>query len=174
MTAEGIAYFHTVRGLALPDFPGLFKKSSFKMADSQRIVRVKTRTKAFFFEEILINIPSENLPKLSKDPELLSCPEAKLKEPKLSRKCKRFFNERLVRTKDNYKFYTAKDPLFNSTGFCKVEDHCRQEHRCDCVFTDVETGYITRRQKTCLFSSYLLVIESSRKHYFNWVLEIYK
>ena len=54
------------RGLALSDFPGLFKKSSFKMADSQRIVRVKTRTKAFFFEEILINIPSENLPKLSK------------------------------------------------------------------------------------------------------------
>ena len=53
-------------GLALPDFPGLSKKSSFKMADSQRIVRVKTRTKAFFFEEILINIPSENLPKLSK------------------------------------------------------------------------------------------------------------
>ena len=44
-------------GLALPDFPGLFKKSIFKMADSQRIVRVKTRTKAFFFEEILINIP---------------------------------------------------------------------------------------------------------------------
>ena len=53
-------------GLALPDFPRLSKKSSFKMADSQRIVRVKTRTKAFFFEEILINIPSENLPKLSK------------------------------------------------------------------------------------------------------------
>ena len=37
------------------------------MADSQRIVRVKTRTKAFFFEEILINIPSENLSKLSKE-----------------------------------------------------------------------------------------------------------
>ena len=54
-------------GLALPDFPGLFKKSSFKMADSQRIVRVKTRTKAFFFEEILINIPEENMPKLSKE-----------------------------------------------------------------------------------------------------------
>ena len=53
--------------VALPDFPGLFKKSSFKMADSQRIVRVKTRTKAFFFEEILINNPSENLPKLSKE-----------------------------------------------------------------------------------------------------------
>ena len=53
-------------GLALPDFPGLFKKSSFKMADSQRIVRVKTPTKAFFFEETLINISSENLPELSK------------------------------------------------------------------------------------------------------------
>ena len=52
---------------ALPDFPGLFEKSSFKMADSQRLVRVKTRTKAFFFEEILINIPSKNLPKLSKE-----------------------------------------------------------------------------------------------------------
>ena len=37
------------------------------MADSQRIVRVKTRTNAFFFEETLINIPSENLPKLSKE-----------------------------------------------------------------------------------------------------------
>ena len=37
------------------------------MADSQRIVRVKTRTKAFFFEEILINNPSENVPKLTKE-----------------------------------------------------------------------------------------------------------
>ena len=32
-----------------------------------RIVGVKTRTKAFFFEEILINIPSENLSKRSKE-----------------------------------------------------------------------------------------------------------
>ena len=32
-----------------------------------RIVGVKTRTKAFFFEEILINIPSQNLSKLSKE-----------------------------------------------------------------------------------------------------------
>ena len=54
-------------GLALPDFPGHFKKSSFKMADSRRIVRVKTGTKAFFFEEILINNPSENLLKLTKE-----------------------------------------------------------------------------------------------------------
>ena len=33
------------------------------------------------------------------------------------------------------KFPTAKDPLFNSTRICKVEDHYRQEHRCDCVRT---------------------------------------
>ena len=65
-------------GLALPDFPGLFKKSIFKMADSQRIVRVKTRTKAFFFEEILINIPSENLPKLSKERMQYFCHALKL------------------------------------------------------------------------------------------------
>ena len=64
---NNMSNFTPCGGLALPDFPGLFKKSSFKMADSQRIVRVKTRTKAFFFEEILINIPSENLPKLSKE-----------------------------------------------------------------------------------------------------------
>ena len=37
------------------------------MADSQRIVRVKTRTIAFFIDETLINIPSENLPKVSKE-----------------------------------------------------------------------------------------------------------
>ena len=65
-------------GLALPDFPGLFKKSSFKMADSQRIVRVKTQTKAFFFEEILVNIPSENLPKLSKERMQYFCHALKL------------------------------------------------------------------------------------------------
>ena len=43
---------------------------------------------------------------------------------------------RSLERKDDYKFSTAKDPLFNSNGFCKVEDHCRQEHRCDCVCTD--------------------------------------
>ena len=46
------------------------------------------------------------------------------------------FDEQVARTKDDYKFSIAKDPLFNSTGFCKVEDHCRQEHRCDREFTD--------------------------------------
>ena len=96
--------------------------------------RVKTRTKAFFFEEVLIKNPSENLPKLSKARMQYFCHAVKLnvKEPTLSRKC--------ARTKDDYKFSTAKDPLFNSTGFSKVEDHCRQEHRCYYVFTDVETA----------------------------------
>ena len=41
-------------GLALSDFPGLLKSPVSKWP---RIVREKTRTKAFFFEEILINIP---------------------------------------------------------------------------------------------------------------------
>ena len=59
-------------------FPAFFKKSSFNMADSQRIVRVKTRTKAFFFEEILFNIPSENLPKLSKERMQYFCHALKL------------------------------------------------------------------------------------------------
>ena len=63
--AKALVNFVTRGGLALPDFPGLFKNSSFKMADSQ--CRVKARTKAFFLEEILINIPLENLPRLSKE-----------------------------------------------------------------------------------------------------------
>ena len=97
---EVLPNFIPREGLALPDFPGLFKKSSFKMADSQRIVRVKTRTKAFFFEEILINIPSENLPILSKERmQYFSCPEVKLKEPTLSRKCKQVFDEQVARKK---------------------------------------------------------------------------
>ena len=76
-----------------------------------------------------------------------------------------FDDSHAARTKDNYKFSSAKDPLFNSTGFCKVEDHCRQEH--DVIVylpIDIETVYITRVQKTYLSSSYL-VIDSSRKHY---------
>ena len=43
-----------------------------------RIVRVKTRTKTFFFEEILINNPSENLPKLSKERMQCFCHALKL------------------------------------------------------------------------------------------------
>ena len=112
------------------------------MADSQR-VRVKTRSKAFFFEEILIKNPSENLPKLSKQRMQYFCHALKLnfKEPTLSRKCKPLFDDsQVARTKDDYKFSTAKDPLFNSTGFCKVEDHCRQEHRCDCRKSEVRSG----------------------------------
>ena len=77
----------------------------------------------------------------------MSCPEAKLKDPTLSRKCKQLFDERVARTKDDYKFFTAKDPLFNSTGFCIVEDHCRQEHRCDCVRTDRNLSMLEQNLK---------------------------
>ena len=44
-------------------FPDFLKSPVSKW----RIVGVKTRTKAFFFEEILINIPTKNLSKLSKE-----------------------------------------------------------------------------------------------------------
>ena len=44
-------------------FPDFLKSPVSKW----RIVGVKTRTKEFFFEEILINIPSDNLSKLSKE-----------------------------------------------------------------------------------------------------------
>ena len=64
-------------GMAL-NFPGLFKSPVSKMADSRRIVRVKTRTKEFFFEEILINIPSDNLPILSKERTQYFCHALKL------------------------------------------------------------------------------------------------
>ena len=47
--AKALVNFIPRGGLALPDFPGLFKKSSFKMADSQRIVRVKTRNESILF-----------------------------------------------------------------------------------------------------------------------------
>ena len=137
------------------------------MADSQRIVRVKTRTKAFFFEEILINIPSENLPKLSKGRmQYFSCPEAKLKEPTLNRKCKQLFNEQVARTKDDHKFSTAKDPLFNSTGFCMVEDHCRQEHRCDCLCTDRSLSMLEQRLKRAVQKAYLDYSRREKKEMF--------
>ena len=54
---------------------------------------------------------------------------------------------RSLERKDDYKFSTAKDPLFNSNGFCKVEDHCRQEHRCDCVCTDRSLSMLEQRLK---------------------------
>ena len=131
-------------GLALPDFPGLFKKSSFKMADSQS----KTRTKALFFEEILINIPSENLPRLSKKRMQYLCHALNLNTQQ----------NRSTRTKDDYKFSTAKDPLFNSTRICKVsckvEDHW-QEHGCDCVPTDGNLGMLEQNLKGQYKRAYL-------------------
>ena len=44
-------------------------------------------------------------------------------------------------------FLQQKDPLFNSTGVCKVEDHCRQEHRCDCVRTDRNLSMLEQNVK---------------------------
>ena len=61
-------------GLALPDFPALFQSPVSKWRED----RVKTRTKAFFFDEILINIPTENLPKLSKERMQYFCHALKL------------------------------------------------------------------------------------------------
>ena len=77
----------------------------------------------------------------------LSCPEAKLNEPTLSPKYKHLCDEQVARTKDDYKFSTAKDSLFDSTGFCKVKDHCRQEHRCDYVCTDRNLSMLKQNLK---------------------------
>ena len=54
---------------------------------------------------------------------------------------------RSARTKDDYEFSTAKDPLFNSTRICKVEEPFRQEHRCDCVRTDSNLGMLESRKR---------------------------
>ena len=56
----------------------IFLDFSKSLVSKWRIVRVKTRTKAFFLEEILINIPSENLPKLSKERMQYFCHALKL------------------------------------------------------------------------------------------------
>ena len=118
------------------------------MADSQRIVRVKTRTKAFFFEEILINIPSENLPRLSKKRMQYFCHALNINTQ----------HNRSARTKDDFKFSTAKDPLFHSTRICKVsckvEDHW-QEHGCDCVRTDGNLGMLEQNLKRAVQRAYL-------------------
>ena len=62
---------------------------------------------------------------------------------------------RSLERKDDYKFSTAKDPLFNSNGFCKVEDHCRQEHRCDCVCTDRNLSMLEQNLKGQYGRAYL-------------------
>ena len=102
-------------GLALPDFPGLFKKSSFKMADSQN----KNSNESIFFEEILINIPLENLPRLSKERMQYFFHALKLDlKSRHSASASNCSMNRSARTKGDYKFSTAKDPLFNSTRIC--------------------------------------------------------
>ena len=72
----------------------IFLDFSKSLVPKWRIVRVKTRTKAFFLEEILINIPSENLPKLSKERMQYFCHALKLN----------FSMNRSARTEDDYKF----------------------------------------------------------------------
>ena len=125
--AKALVNFVPRGGLALPDFSGLFKKSSFKMADSR--CRVKARTKAFFLEEILINIPLENLPRLSKERMQYLCHALKLNLKSWhSASASNCSMNRSARTEDDYQFSTAKNPLFNSTHICKVGDHW-QEHR---------------------------------------------
>ena len=62
----------------------------------------------------------------------MPCPE--VKHIRADSKCAM---NRSARTKDDYEFSTAKDPLFNSNRICKVEEHGRQEHRCVCVRTIV-------------------------------------
>ena len=77
----------------------------------------------------------------------MPCPEHKLTQ-----------QNRSARTKDDYKFSTAKDPLFNSTRICKVsckvEDHW-QEHGCDCVRTDGNLGMLEQNLKGQYKRAYL-------------------
>ena len=82
------------------------------MADSHS----KSSNESIFFEEILINIPSENLPRLSKERMQYFCHAFKLniKSRHLASASNCSMN-RSARTKDDYKFSTAKDPLFKST-----------------------------------------------------------
>ena len=73
---------------------------------------------------------------------------------------------RSLERKDDYKFSTAKDPLFNSTGFCMVEDHCRQEHRCDCLCTDRSLSMLEQRLKRAVQKAYLDYSRRGKKEMF--------
>ena len=117
------------------------------MADSQS----KNSNKSIVFRR---NIDQYSLGEQGKDAEFLPCPEAKLKELTLS-KCKQLFDEQVARTKHDYKFSTAKDPVFNSTRIWKVEDHCRKEHRCDCARTDRSLSMLEQNLKGQYRRAYL-------------------
>ena len=96
-------------------FPDFLKSPVSKW----RIVKIKTRTKAFFFEELLINIPLENLPRLSKERMQYFFHALKLDlKSRHSASASNCSMNRSARTKGDYKFSTAKDPLFNSTCIC--------------------------------------------------------
>ena len=136
-------------------FPDFLKSPVSKW----RIVGVKTRTKAFLFEEILINIPSENLSKLTKERMQYFChavmPWSKTEGADTQQVHEQLFDEQVARTKHDYKFSTAKDPVFNSTRIWKVEDHCRKEHRCDCARTDRSPGMLEQNLKGQYRRTYL-------------------
>ena len=82
--------------------------------------------KAFFFDEILINFPSENLPKLSKERMQYFCHDLKL-NLRIRHSAASASNCSMNRSLEPKMIINC--PLFNSTGFCKVDDHYRQEHR---------------------------------------------
>ena len=87
--------------------------------------------------EILINIPSESPSKLSKERMHYFCHALKLNLR--SRHSASTSNCSMNRSLEPNMIITflqqRKDPLFNSTRICKVDDHCRKEHRCDCART---------------------------------------
>ena len=132
-------------------FPDFLKNPVLKW----RIVRVKARTRSFFFKEIMINIPSENLPRLSKERMQYFCHALKLNvKSRHSASARNCSTDRSARTGDDYKFSIAKKPLFNSTHICKVGDHW-QQHRCDCVRTDHNLSMLEQNLKGQYRRAYL-------------------
>ena len=105
------------RGFALPDFPGLFKKSSFKMADSQN----KNSNESIFFRRNIdqYSVGESGEPRLSKERMQYFFHALKLDlKSRHSASASNCSMNRSARTKGDYKFSTAKDPLFNSTRIC--------------------------------------------------------
>ena len=110
------------------------------------MVRLITGRKHIFFKETIINIPSENLPKLSKERLQYLCNAVKLTlfgerkelvgsgKSQHSVNASNLFDGKVPQTQEDYKFSTTHNPLFNSTHVCKVEDHW-QGHRCNRVNT---------------------------------------
>ena len=87
-----------------------------------QIVRVKAGAKPFFFEEIVVNILSDKLPRLSKERRQYFYHALKLNWKSLhSASTSNCSMNMSARIKDDYKFSTAKDLLFNSTRPASVK-----------------------------------------------------